>query len=223
MWVAGGGSLGLNTCSSEWQNKVCWFGLAAANRETCGISSATVGFAGETSSCKKFHSVLCLPSTPPSAVARFSADTFLPLGIHLRQFVFPLFTASAFLSLLICSLPFPLPLFFIPPPPAATVLQSVCASLRHVWGGAQWETEWHCRLPRLAITRLSFYLCIWGIGSLLPLGARGNNEVPTESHSSTAKQRVQKPSEDCGTRKTRPEKLVPLGARGSGGEITLDP
>lgn len=134
MWVAGGGSLGLNTCSSEWQNKVCWFGLAAANRETCGISSATVGFAGETSSCKKFHSVLCLPSTPPSAVARFSADTFLPLGIHLRQFVFPLFTASAFLSLLICSLPFPLPLFFIPPPPAATVLQSVCASLRHVWG-----------------------------------------------------------------------------------------
>lgn len=134
MWVAGGGSLGLNTCSSEWQNKVCWFGLAAANRETCGISSATVGFAGETSSCKKFHSVLCLPSTPPSAVARFSADTFLPLGIHLRQFVFPLFTASAFLSLLICSLPFPLPLFFIPPPPAATVLQSVCASLRDVWG-----------------------------------------------------------------------------------------
>lgn len=70
--------------------------------------------------------LLCLPSTPPSAVARFSADTFLPLGIHLRQFVFsPLHRLCLSLSSNLFP-PFPSASFLHPSSSSCCYCTSIC-------------------------------------------------------------------------------------------------
>ncbi len=128
---------------------------------------------------------------------------FLPLRSHLRQFVFSLLAISAFLPRYDSYNPFPP--FFPPLPPSfispllllyfnVCVCVCVCVSVRHVWGvTAVWRSTLGYRTPPLSLSiRHSFLSLSLHLRNResLPLGSRGNNEVPAKSGSSTTEQRL---------------------------------